>query len=147
MSPVVVLHLVAAWTAPSFSRLSRRLSTRGCALEARHSRAARVLPSCPGWPLPKPEVNESSMRSVTVERGSLAFVVHQLRYRLIGSSSDEIVPSLTKPANIIAEGHLLVLPVYCTGMRHRVVEFKGYESDSHGSSSGSVTGTRVSTVK
>ena len=66
----------------------------------------RVLDSSPGWPSPKPEVKVSSMRSVIAERGSEASFVQYGKIVLTRVSSELIVPSATRPANIIAEGHL-----------------------------------------
>ena len=48
----------------------------------------------------------SSMRSVIAERGSEASFVQYGKIVLTRVSSELIVPSATRPANIIAEGHL-----------------------------------------
>ena len=65
-----------------------------------------MFDSSPGWPSPKPEVKVSSIRSVIAERGSEASLVQYGRIVLTRVSSEAMVPSATRPANIIAEGHL-----------------------------------------
>eukprot|EP00967_Tisochrysis_lutea_P123634 scaffold206023_cov36-Tisochrysis_lutea.AAC.1 len=67
--------------------------------------------SCPGAPVPNPDVNESRWRRVTRDLASSGSLLHHGTYSFALASSDLIEPSATSPTNIIARGHLDVLAV------------------------------------
>jgi len=71
-----------------------------------------LLPfSWPGVPSPKPEVKESKWRSVMCDLGCSGSLVHHGTYSWALASRERMVPSATRPTNIIASGHLEVLAV------------------------------------